>query len=232
MGACVSPALGDTFCGPAESAGAPGCSFRACPTGERLDIASGRCDGTPPLDFGLCSQHELSLLENEQVSCVPPDATCPRLKRRVGGTCESAPSCPPGSLPDQASCRPIVTVGHRGASRVEVGLWAALALGMDGGLGSAALCQPLSQRPTVFGVAPKGPLRIDIRVSITMPDQDVSAVSARVEATDSRGLPLSPSAEAVVTDAATTLVELLRSLGGESRTAAVGVHVRCDLGAR
>jgi hypothetical protein len=67
---------------------------------------------------------------------------------------------------------------------------------------------------------------------MTLPDQDVSALSERVAATDPGGLPLSPPAETAVTDAATTLLELLRSLGGESTTAAMGVHVRCEIGAR
>jgi hypothetical protein len=232
MGACVAPALGDAFCGPAARAGADGCSFRPCPTRERLDIASGGCEGASSLDFAVCGEHELSLLENEQVSCVPTDATCPRLTRRMGGACAGPPSCPPGSLPDQGSCRSIVTVGPRGESRVDVGVWTALALGIDGGLGSAALCRPIAQRPALFGVTPKGPVRIDIRVTMTMPDQDVSALSARVVATEAGGLPLSPPAETAVTDAATTLLELLRSLGGESTTAAVGARVRCEIGAR
>jgi|HubBroStandDraft_1064217.scaffolds.fasta_scaffold02070_2 hypothetical protein len=232
MGACVAPALGDAFCGSAARAGAVGCSFRACPGGQRLDVASGECAGASGLGFAGCGEHELPLLESEQVSCVPPDATCPRDTRRIGGVCARAPSCPPGSLPDQGSCRVVVTVGAGGRSVVDVGVWTALAIGIDGGLGSQALCRPLTQRPALFGVAPENPPRVDLQVALTVPDQDVSALSARIAATGPGGLPLSPAAEAVATEATTTLLELLRSLGGESSAAAVGVRVRCELGVR
>jgi hypothetical protein len=230
MGACVTPTLGDAFCGLAERSGPDGCSFRTCSIGQRLDVASGTCESA----WGLasCGEHELPLLESGQVSCVHPDATCPRGSRRTGGACARPPSCPPGSLPDRGSCRAVVTAGARGLSVVDVGAWMALVIGIDGGLGTASLCQPLAQRPAVFSAAADGPLQVDIQVTVILPDQDVSALSARIVVTDPGGLPLPPAAEAVATEATTTLLELLRSLGGESSAAAVGVRVRCDIGVR
>jgi hypothetical protein len=115
---------------------------------------------------------------------------------------------------------------------IDVGAWMALAIGIDGGLGSIALCQPLAQRPALFSPGADGPLRVDIQVTVILPDQDVSALSARIVVTGPGGLPLPPAAEAVATEATTTLLELLRSLGGESSAAAVGVRVRCDIGVR
>jgi len=67
---------------------------------------------------------------------------------------------------------------------------------------------------------------------MTLPDQDVSALSAQVAATDASGLPLPAAAETLALDAVGTMLELLRSLGGESSAAAVEVHVRCEIGAR
>jgi hypothetical protein len=231
MGACVSPALADAFCGSAARAGAEGCAFRTCPTGQRLDVASGECVGASGLGFGGCGEHELPILEGDQVSCVPPDATCPRDTRRIGGVCARGPSCPPGSLPDGASCRGVVTIGAGGRPVVDIGVWAALAIGIDGGLGSEALCRPLTQRPSLLGGAPESPQRVDIQVALSVPDQDISSLGARIVAS-AGGLPLPPAAEAVATDATTTLLELLRSLGDESTAAAVGVRVRCELGVR
>jgi hypothetical protein len=115
---------------------------------------------------------------------------------------------------------------------VDVGAWTALALGIDGGPGSTVLCQPLSQRPALFGVEPDRPVRVNIRVTMTLPDQDVSELRTEIVASDGRGQSLSLAADAVVVEEATTLLELLRSLGGESSAATVGVNVRCDIGAR
>jgi hypothetical protein len=147
------------------------------------------------------------------------------------GTCTRPAPCAPGSLPDGAACRPIVTGGARNQALVDVGVWTALALGIDGGPGSTVLCQPLSQRPTLFGAAPEKAARVHIRVTMTMPDQDVSALSAEVAASDDKGQPLMPPADTAVVAATTTLLELLRGLGGESSAAAVGVHVWCEIGA-
>jgi hypothetical protein len=87
------------------------------------------------------------------------------------------------------------------------------------------------QRPSLLGGAPETPQRVDIQVALSVPDQDISALGARIVAS-AGGLPLPPAAEAVATDATTTLLELLRSLGDESTAAAVGVRVRCELGVR
>jgi hypothetical protein len=232
MGACVAPALGDTVCGLAERAGLEGCSFLSCPAGERLDVASGRCVGVAWLGLAACGEHEQPVVESEQVSCVSPDATCPRFTRRKTEGCIGPPACPPGSLPDHAACRPVVTAGARGHARVDVGAWAALALGIDGGPGSAALCQPFAQRPALFGAAADAPWALDIRVAVRLPDEDVSALSAKVLATAPGGVPLSADAEAFVTRSTTALLELLRGLGGESSAASAEAHVRCEIRAR
>jgi hypothetical protein len=67
---------------------------------------------------------------------------------------------------------------------------------------------------------------------MSLPDQDVSALNAEVVASDTRGRPLPVAADAAVVNATTTLLELLRSLGGESNAAALGVQVWCEIGAR
>jgi hypothetical protein len=126
-----------------------------------------------------------------------------------------------------------------------VGAWAALALGIHGGPGSPALCQPLSQRPSLFGALPVGeaaraavsdggapepPLRtVRVAVAILLPDQDVSRVHARVQATEG-GHPLSTVAEAFVSETVGSAIEALRGLGGEASAASAEVEVTCAVG--
>jgi hypothetical protein len=140
----------------------------------------------------------------------------------------------------------VVTSGGRSGSRVDVGAWAALALGIHGGPGSDALCQPLAARPGVFeaGAAAGSraadagsdaePMTVRVAVAISLPDQDVSRLQARLHAQlrapgGSSG-PLSPAAEALVAASVGTLLEALRSLGGEASAASVELEVSCAVG--
>jgi hypothetical protein len=139
----------------------------------------------------------------------------------------------------------VVTSGGRAGRRVDLGAWATLALGVDGGDGTAALCQPLASRPDVFvgdrdteGMRPA----VRVAVAVLVPDEDISRVHAQVHAElldrrqsesgqsgESPALPraLSPAAEALVSDTVSSSVELLRGLGGEASSAAVELEVTC-----
>jgi hypothetical protein len=87
-------------------------------------------------------------------------------------------------------------------------------------------------------------------VSATFPDEDISRLHVEVDARLTRatgasgasstngasheGAPslaraLDPAAAKVVSDAVTSLFELLRGMGGESSAAAIGVEVSCIL---
>jgi hypothetical protein len=261
LGACVPPPVADAFCGPAariESGGpASGCIFRSCGAGQSLDVGSGACVSRGSLPHGgsiECPEPAVALVEAGRVACVGPAAACPR-GTTPGGmagdgkrarTCDSPASCPPGSLAESSACKPIVTLGGHGGSRVDVGAWAALALGVHGGPGSPALCQPLAQRPSVFGpgsaaeavgdVADSGaaPQIVRVAVTIILPDQDVSRLHAEVRARGAGDRPLSAAAEALVSRAVDTALEALRGLGGEASAASVELEVSCvvDDGAR
>jgi hypothetical protein len=244
LGACVPPPVADAFCGPAaivvdshRGASAGGCVFRACSAGAVLDVLSGACSPQASLrGSAACRDATLPIVESGRSVCVPPDATCPRGTRRAPGaaTCTRPPGCPPGTLPDGSSCRSVVTAGGGSSdatgTRVDVGAWAALALGVDGGPGSHELCEPLTQRPSAFGPdVSSGPRTLQIAVSLTFPDQDISRVHALLEARDLGGHPLPPAADALVSADVSSLIELLRGLGGEASTAAVELKVRCVL---
>jgi hypothetical protein len=245
LGACVPPSVGDAFCGPAAFLEADGCTFRACVAGQRLDVGSGACvpaslaSSPSSGPAGTCTDAGLPVLQASRVVCVASDATCPRGARRSASSvaCERAPRCPPGSLPDDGACVADVTAGGRiGDRRVDVGAWAALALGFDGGRGSRELCQPVWQHAVSLGLAGEGAAMSDLRLAIalTVPDQDVSRVRAdvRVEA-EGQGFSVVPSSsdlERFVSADVATLVEALRGLGGEASAASVDLRLRCPLG--
>jgi hypothetical protein len=264
LGACVPPPVGEAFCGPAASlatgSAASGCVFRACGAGQSLDVVSGACVPRASLARGdgggamRCQAPAVPIVEAGRLVCASAGAACPRGTTPATDSpvsdgpraCERPPACPPGSLADGASCRPVVTSGGRGGTRVDVGAWAALALGIHGGPGSAALCQPLAQRPGLFGGLPlaheanganaadggAAPGRRTVRVAmaILLPDQDVSRVHADVRSRDASGHPLSAVAETLVSGSVGTLLEALRGLGGEASAASVELEVTCAVG--
>jgi hypothetical protein len=225
-----------------------GCAFRGCPSGERVDVVKGGCLPALALtrgDIEACGDAGIPLLQDGRVACVPPDATCPRGARRAGqaAVCERSPGCPPGSLSDASGCRPIVTLGGRfGDRRVDVGAWAALVLGFDGGSGSRELCQPLQQSSASLALSHG--TDVQIAVSLAVPDQDISRVRAevQVETSEANGgqgssagsgasawRPAGTEMQRLVSADVGTLLEALRGLGGEATAAAVDVHVRCAL---
>jgi hypothetical protein len=173
LGACVPPPIAAAFCGPAASVGVAdvsratggGCVFRSCGASESLDAVTGVCVARTSLPHGgslACEGAAIPIVEDGRLACVPPDAACPRgtsfrADANAGEganvnapACTRPPACPAGTLGEGSSCRPIVTRGGRTGTRVDVGAWAALALGIDGGSGSPWLCRPLAQRPSLF----------------------------------------------------------------------------------
>jgi hypothetical protein len=152
-----------------------GCVFRSCGRGEALDLTTGSCvpqaglAGLPSvLRAGACPEGTSAVATVGRLACLDAEATCPRGTRLDSSSkrpiCARPPQCPPGTLPDgrgpliptvAPTCRPIVSVGPDGRRSVDVGGWAALVLGVDGGPGTDDLCRPLLQRPDVFGLQPQ-----------------------------------------------------------------------------
>jgi hypothetical protein len=252
LGACVPPAVGDSFCGAAARISHDGCTFRSCADGEVLDIASGSCvAGALPEAAVRCSQNAVGLVENGQPACVPPDAACPRgtlragtseaapgrgrnLGGQAGRLCIRPPRCPPGTLPERdvhrvGFCRPMTTITPNSGRRVDVGAWVAIALGIDEGPGSPELCRPLAQRPALFALGPGQILPLRIRVSLTIPNQDLARLHAEVTGVAGSGRQASLAAGAAIESAVATLLEPLRSLGGESSAAALETSITCEV---
>jgi hypothetical protein len=236
LGACVPPAVGDFYCGPAATIGPNGCVFRPCADGELLDAATGACSAKVLLAGAgsvACGAGGAPVLVSGRVVCVTTDAACPRGTDRVGAVCPRPPGCPPGSLGANGRCDPVVTVGARdGISRVDLGAWIGRVLGPDGGPGTAELCRPLALRPDAFGLSRETEATVTVRISVDVLDQDVARVHAAVSAdltVAGAPRPMPAEAEAVVTSSLQTLIEVLRGLGGEASTGAVALKVRCPI---
>jgi hypothetical protein len=224
LGACVDPAVGDSFCGPAGRIGGAGCEFRVCSNSEALDLTTGSCLAVHRRIIGgplACGIDAIPVLAGGQESCVLRRATCPRGTNRVADSCVRGPRCPPGTLPEESACRPVLA-----RRTLDVGAWVSLALGIDGGFGSPELCRPLEQDPRIFGARPGTPVPLEIAIALSVPNQDVTRVRADVRARGGHE-PLAPAAEHLVRAAVDTLIELLRGLGGETNAASADIRVRC-----
>jgi hypothetical protein len=202
---------------------ADGCVFRSCGRGEALDLTSGSCvprvglAGLPSvLRAGVCPESTSPVVTGGRLACLDEEAACPRGTRLDSSSkrpvCARPPQCPPGTLPERTkgagACRPIVSLGPDGRRSVDVGAWATLVLGVDGGPGTDDLCRPLFQHADVFGLQPHLPApkpsadervdagdegneaeqerqaetgAVELLVWLTAPDQDIARVHARVE---------------------------------------------------
>ena len=183
-------------------------------------------DANPANAADACGPDATLFLDHGRRICGTGDAGCPRGARRSGGVCGRSEHAVPrrvASGPAIAGCRPIVVRGPS-KRRVDVGGWAALAIGTDGGFGSPDLCRPLEQEAQVFDAAgSSGGPPIRVRIALQFPDQDLSRESARIDAWDAQGQALHRDASRVVERAVTTMAELLRSLGRSNCSASVDV---------
>lgn len=236
LGACVPPPVADAYCGPAARATPSGaCVFRVCASTDVVDIDAGCIPSGSLLHGGprSCAAGASLAVEDSRSVCVPADAACPRGAHADGAACAYPPTCPPGTLPvPGGSCRPIVLRGGGGSSRlVDLGAWALLALGVDGGRGSADLCRPFQSHPVALELGPAEELPLRLRIALSAPGNDVTRISAEVQAsTPGAAHPLPPAASALAETAVATLLEPLRGLGGETTATRVDVEVRCAAG--
>jgi hypothetical protein len=181
-----------------------------------------------PRSCGACSS---LVLEDRRSVCIPVDAACPRGTHADGVACVSPLACPPGTLFTDGACRPVVLRGEGSAHLVDLGAWAAIVLGLDGGPGSPDLCRPLQARPLAWELAPTDRLALRLRITLSAPANDVTRVSAEVRVTSPGAAhPLPPGGATLAEQAVAGLVEPLRGLGGETTATRVVVEVRCNVG--
>ena len=226
LGACVAPPVLDAYCGPACRPGAERCLFRACSPDEGLDT-DGACIPLASVARSgpACPPSSALLITGGRTLCVPAAAACPRGTMPRGQACQPAPTCPAGSLWTGQDCLAVVTAGPRGRV-LDLGAWAAIALGRDQGAGSPELCRPLESAPLAFDLPTGGHLDLRLTLALSVPDQDLSRVfgSVRVDPGSSAEAPGSRSRASPSRDA-----------GGEeegAQAADVQAHADHDEGGR
>jgi hypothetical protein len=247
-GSCVTPATAAAFCGKAAGYQQGGCVPKPCPNGA-LDDVTGTCESPSDLrEIGHaedgenlgCDDGTVLLVDPSHVRCVDEKASCPRGAAWTNGGCQPGPACPPGNLPgglpDRGPCVPFLRTGTGSGTSggatviVDVGTWARLALGPDGGEGTAALCSGVARRPWLFSaLTGASPIRVRAEVTLTFPDNDVTRVHERVALWDLEHHALSEAATGALAQSARALVETLRSVGGLSSAASVTATVACSL---
>ncbi len=231
-GACVSQEMGDDFCGASGRFTNGTCVTKACTLDQALDLESGVC--LPRASADAASR--LKLEEDEHASChtsgrvavashgallcLQPGSVCGRGSRDAA--CAPA-GCEAGEVLDETTgrCARVVKATPEGYV-VDVGAWTRAVLGPDGGVGTRVLCSPLvaaGAQPLVYG-------RVDIRVDLSFPDNDVSLVAPNVvvQSNDARSVP-----QPLATNAVLSLVRSLRMLGGVASAGVVSTHIVCDL---
>jgi hypothetical protein len=121
--------------------------------------------------------------------------------------------------------------GARGVPLIDLGAWVALVLGVDGGPASSDLCRPLEARPRALGLPPGGVLALRLHIMLSVPDDDITRLSAEVsmQGLAATGATPTPAFAALVDRSVASLIEPLRGLGGETTAPRVDVNLLCQL---
>jgi len=136
-----------------------------------------------------------------------------------------------GEVLDESTERCVrVLTPFEGSHVVDVGTWARLALGADGGPGTNALCAALRDDARAFVSVNGSSASVAIGVELRFPGNDVTEVQATLTVTEARtGATFAGPPSTLVERAVNDEVEALRSIGGVARAAAVSAKVRCDV---
>ena len=229
LGVCVSDEAADAFCGHAATpVSGGGCARHTCKPGEALELDSGVCLPAS-VTHGLLTHDpedtriafcEGGVVERSSptsdLTCASGASACRRGEHFVDAKgkkgCEALPPCGLGELFDEGVSR-CVRVKKR---VVDVGTWARLVLGPDGGEGTSAFCAPIRAA---------SPQTSRFRLSLTFGNNDVTQLGAHLEAL--------PPTTAAASDAAEKslngLTELLRFMGGETSAASVSLELVCTV---
>jgi len=242
-GACIPLRLAEQFCGRASTPRpGGGCARTACAPGEALDLEHGIClpqssvyltllHGQPRDEddtrIPTCRDGRMTS-RNGRLACAKGPRSCGRGERFVPtadaaadvGACEMVPVCGAGEMYDAQATHACVRLVRGGA--LDVGTWARLAIGTDGGEGTNAFCAPV--RAAMLGSSAFGVDPAHFQVRLVVPDNDVTQASSRLVAR--------PGTPTVAADAAERsleeLVEMLRFHGGTALAASVSLDVSCS----
>jgi hypothetical protein len=257
LGACSSarrealPPLRETLasCGQGARPGPHGCEPIPCAPNEAIDYGLGTCVSAKTLreiaehqgttlyeDEQLaCPDEQRLLVSGDAALCVPPEIMCLRGTRWVTAARACVPwgPCAPGAIrdPPRGVCVQVVTArgGDPVDDVVDVGAWARLAFGSDGGPGASTLCSAIARNPNAFGLAMQGSATLTIDIDLSFPNNDVSLVAVRARASSESGSTASSAAVTALDAAVMPIVRHLGALGGTASAAATHTSVRCSV---
>jgi hypothetical protein len=241
-GACVPYRTAEAFCGVAATPRAGGgCAQKTCAPGEALDLDHGLCLPEPSVFRTLlhgrprdeddtrrptCRHGRLVSIAG-RVSCADGPLACGRGERwREGvdggaGRCEALPACGAGRLFDESTSKCTAVVRGRD---VDVGTWARLAIGTDGGEGTNAFCAPVRAAMAAPGAALTGS-RARFQVRVAVPDNDVTQTSVRLVPRPGTSTAAADAAERSLEQ----LVQILHFYAGTSLAASASLDVSCNV---
>jgi hypothetical protein len=133
--------------------------------------------------------------------------------------------------PVRGACVRVVTTrdGDSASDVVDVGTWARLAFGSDGGAGSSDVCSALARNPNAFALAMQGTATITVQIDLSFPNNDVSQATVRSRATSESGTTSASAAVAALDAAILPAVQHLGAFGGTASAAATHTSVRCTV---
>ena len=218
------------YCGDAARWEEGACVVRACASAEVRDEVTGECLGGRALraigelqHVAMDDDHVLGCRKGGQLRvasgharCVEPNVATPIPRDR----------CPAGAVYDPRMRSCVAVMAADGDSVfTDVAAWAQAVVGPDGGPGSAAFCSRAVLAPAAFGILSGAESSVDVQIDVVFPSNDVTLVFARVRT----GRTLPAAADLLLQRAVAREVDVLRALGGTSRTASLSLRVRCPV---
>jgi hypothetical protein len=236
-GACVPRAVAASVCdGDLEGAA---CARSRCPDGQ-IPVAAGPC---VPLAGLRASASHPWIVPDERGALACPAHSVAHARSgspRPALLCLSETACLPGTSWDGARCTPEVacapgrvfsaegkvcvpvTAPDARGGTVDLARWVAVAIGVDGGPGSALLCGALGQNPHLAGVLDRA-VPVDLTFTVDVPGNDATNADVRVHATPRE-------MAALATPISGVLASALRGLGSTTSATRARTTVRCVIG--
>ncbi len=243
-GACLTSVEAKQYCGKGAYWGPNGCQPIQCREGDILDLSTELCvskqqvdqqAGVGPGRTLACGPGTVLTINQGQGSCVPVDQSCTRDEYFDPNTrvCTKLPSCPTGSVLDQAT-RACVQVAQQPAqsgdnrTTVDVNQWAQATYGVNGGQGSPGLCGPLARKPLAFNVMPGGSVRIVVNLTLGFPGSLTDSASVVSPTTiEASGQPVAARGAQEVQTTADGLLNSLRVQKAHTTAGQVSLSVKC-----
>jgi hypothetical protein len=210
---------------------------RAIVTSDSAEVERGGTELEEATDARVtygCHEGSALVASDDHAACIAQSLLCPRSSawNSAARACVPRAACGLGAVAvdreaSKGSAAPCISVAT--PPLVRVGAWTRHVLGTDGGSGSSRLCPALAREPWTFDVGYGGARAVALQIQITFPNNDVTLLAARVDASDASGQPLPAPAVALAERTVASLLGALRAMGGTADSASVSTRVTCQI---